>query len=117
MQTEPRFEVRSGRTLSFVSASEILWVEGAGDYVRVHTAAGDHLIDERLRDLEQQLAAFGFIRVHRSAIVNLGHVKELDPRTKADWVVVLEDGTRVNVSRGRRSEVKSAWSRRGAESA
>lgn len=113
--SEPRFEVRSGRTLSYVTASEILWIEGAGDYVRVHTATGDHLIDDRLRDLERKLAAFGFIRVHRSAIVNLGHVRELDPRTKTDWVVVLEDGTRVNVSRGRRSEVRSAWSTRTEE--
>ena len=113
---EPRIDVRTGRRLTQVPASDIRWLEGAGDYVRLHTDEGDQLADERLKHLERVLAPHGFVRVHRSAIVNFANVRELDRRTQSDWVVVLDEGTRVNVSRGRRRAVREAWQAAGETS-
>lgn len=111
-----RLPVRLGTSLTYISAADISWIEGAGDYVRVSAAGREHLVDERLRDLEALLADRGFLRVHRSAIVNLACVQELDRRTQADWVVVLEDGKRLNVSRGRRAAVRAAWNATSGQS-
>ncbi len=106
---EVRLPVRSGTSLTYINAADISWIEGAGDYVRVSAGGREHLVDERLRDLEALLADRGFHRVHRSAIVNFECVRELDRRTQADWVVVLQGGKRINVSRGRRAAVRAAW--------
>ena len=107
----PRVAARSGGTLHRFDAAEIDWIEGAGDYVKLHVQGREVLADERLRDLEARLEEWGFLRVHRSAIVNLRRVEALDRRTRSDWVVVLPGGERVNVSRGRRKAVREAWSR------
>jgi len=111
----PRVAARSGGALLHFDASEIDWIEGAGDYVKLHVEGREYLADERLRDLEPRLQGWGFLRVHRSAIVNLGRALALDRRTRADWVVVLPGGKRVNVSRARRRDVREAWSRIGVD--
>lgn len=94
-----RFAVRSREKLLFVAADEIETIEGAGNYVRLHTATGSHLLRDRLRAVEAKLDPAVFIRVHRSTIVNVNRIREMHPLFNGDQLLVLASGRRVTVSR------------------
>jgi DNA-binding LytR/AlgR family response regulator len=64
-------------TVRFIQRSDVRYVEAAGDYARLHTASGSHLVRTPLATLEEQWAAAGFVRVHRSYLVSLPHIHEL----------------------------------------
>ena len=81
---------------------EIHWIEAADNYVRLHTADGQYAVRETMNKLAEQLDARQFARVHRSAIVNLGRVKEMLALPSGEYTVVLEEGTRLTLSRGYR---------------
>lgn len=102
-----RLPVKIGEKVVFVRARDIASIESAGNYVVVHTAAGEHVIRETLTELETQLDPAQFLRVSRSAIVNLNHVKELQPMFKGDHAVILHDGRSIPMTRGLR-EVEKA---------
>lgn len=91
-----------GGTTTMIDAESIRWVEAAGDYVRLHLAGRSRLLSERMWALERKLDPDRFVRVHRSAIVRLGAVKEVRPLASGDAIAVLEDGEEVRVSRRRR---------------
>jgi hypothetical protein len=97
--------VRSGNQTIVVRVSDIRWIEGAGDYVRLHLGMANHLHSERLKRLESRLDPHRFVRVHRSAIVNVEAVRKLRHLGHGDYEAVLEDGSVVRVSRTRRSQL------------
>ncbi len=94
-----RVAVRTGDRYHLVDADDIDWVEGAGVYVRLVTGDTSHLLRTNLADLERRLDPATFLRVHRSSIVNLDRVREVRVRPHGEYVLVLEDGTRLKVSR------------------
>lgn len=94
-----RFVVRYGEKVLLVPARSVLRLEAEGNYVRVHTAEGSHLVRETLARLEERLDPRRFARVHRSEIVAIEAVRELLPWSHGDYVAVLRDGTQVRVSR------------------
>jgi two-component system LytT family response regulator len=99
-----RFVVRErGRTV-LVAAADVDWLEAADDYVEIHAGGAVHMIRERLSQLERRLDPARFVRVHRSAIVNLERVRELRPLFRGDARLVLVGGATVRLSRSRRSE-------------
>jgi two-component system LytT family response regulator len=98
---------RNGRT-SFVPVRDIDWIEAVGDYVRVHVGADSHLIATRMHRIEARLGGAGFLRVHRSTIVNLDRVVELVRADDGGGVVVLEDGVQLRVARNRRGPLEDA---------
>ncbi|GLY19205.1 LytTR family DNA-binding domain-containing protein [Kineosporia rhizophila] len=69
--------VELGGVTRFVRRSNVLFVEAAGDYARLHTATGSHLIRVPLSTLEERWASAGFVRIHRSTLINVRHVNEL----------------------------------------
>lgn len=95
----------TGRTL-FVEVDEIHWIEAADYYVRLHLASGSQLLRASLHELEERLDPARFARVHRSAILALHWVRELQPSFRGDAVAILDDGTRVRVSRRYRKELE-----------
>ncbi len=97
--------VRSGSSNILVRVSDIRWIEGAGDYVRLHVGLKNHLHSERLKRLELRLDPSRFVRVHRSAIVNVGAVTKLRHLGHGDYEAVMEDGATVRVSRTRRARL------------
>ncbi|HVE78717.1 MAG TPA: LytTR family DNA-binding domain-containing protein [Gemmatimonadaceae bacterium] len=97
-----RIPVRRRDTLVLVSVDDVDWVEAADDYACLHARGRRYLADERLHALERTLDPARFVRVHRSALVNLGRVREVVEQRWGDAVAVLHDGTRVRVSRTRR---------------
>jgi two-component system LytT family response regulator len=77
---------------------EIDWVESDGDYVRIHTAGATHFTRMKLTEIERRLAPEGFVRIHRSRIVNLAHVAEIRPLSRGASIVVMKSGTRLDAS-------------------
>lgn len=106
-----RFLIRDGDTTRIVPAGGVEWIESVGDYACLHVADRTHVLRATLTDLEDRLAPQGFARIHRSIIVNLGRVREIRKREYGDRTVVLEDGTRLKMSRTYRREVEQRLAR------
>ena len=104
-EAEQTLTVRSGTRNVVVRIDEISWIEGADDYVRLHVPGGNHLYSERLKRLEKRLDPSRFVRVHRSAIVNVTSVRSLRHVGHGDYEVLLDSGDTVRVSRTRRAHL------------
>jgi len=98
-QWRERLVVREGGRIFFLRADEIDWVEAAGNYLRLHAGKRSHLLRATMASLEAQLDPARFARVHRSALVNLDRVRELQPGPHGDATLLLRDGTRLTLSR------------------
>jgi two-component system LytT family response regulator len=95
-----RFELRVGKRLQFVDDEELAWIEAAGDYAQLHCLDGRCLLlRESLSRLAERLDPVRFLRVHRSAIVRLDQVAELQALSNKDALLRLRDGTALRASR------------------
>ncbi len=94
----------NGRLL-FLRTETIDWVEADGNYVRVHSGTESHYFRETLTGLEAQLPADKFIRINRSTLVNLDRIKEMQPLFYGDYTVLLQNGSRLNLSRAYRDRL------------
>jgi two-component system LytT family response regulator len=94
-----RLVVRADGDLHFVEHREIVWIEGQADYMRIVTAKGALLVRETMARMEERVDTGRFCRVHKSAIVNLGHVRKLKSLPYGDRALELTDGTEVRVGR------------------
>ena len=103
-----RFLVRLRSGMSLVPAEDVDWIGAAGNYVELHVQGSVHLIRGTLQELEERLPE-RFIRVHRSAIVNLDRVKKLQPWSHGDWLLQLSDGTELRLSRRYRSRLDGVF--------
>lgn len=94
-----RILVRSRGRVHFVDLAEVRWIEAAGNYVRLHLAGTSHLVRETLTNIETRVDPQRFARIHRSALVNLAHVREMTHWSSGEYRVRLEDGTTLKLSR------------------
>jgi len=101
-----RILVKLDGRMFFVKTSEIDWIEADRNYVRLHVGKTTHTIRERIGHLEETLDPRVFARIHRSTIVNLNRVREMQQWFSGDYVVILEDGTRLRLSRHYRDRVE-----------
>jgi two-component system, LytTR family, response regulator len=101
-----RLVVKTGGRLYFVRLEDIDWIEAAGNYVRLHTGKEDHLLRESMNGLECKLDVGRFVRIHRSTIVNVERIRELQPAFHGDYAVILHDGTELSLSRGYRERLE-----------
>jgi len=101
-----RIEVRDGERVRYVAADDVAWAEADGPHVRLHTAHGVFEIRETLAHLESALDPRRFVRIHRSFIVNVGQIKELQPWFGGDAVLILKGGQQLKVSRTYRAQLK-----------
>ena len=100
--------VKTGRhRIKLLQAMQIEWIEGAGNYVYLHAAGERMLFRENLGTLEAQLDPDVFVRVHRSAIVNLHSIASIEPWFSGDLVLRLKDGTEVRASRNYRDRLRA----------
>jgi two-component system LytT family response regulator len=110
----PRLErlvVKSGGRVFFLRTDEIDWIEAAGNYVRLHLGSESHLFRETMNHMEARLDSRQFVRIHRSRIVNTDRVKELQPWFNGEHVVILQNGTRLTLSRGYRDKLQEQLKR------
>jgi two-component system LytT family response regulator len=101
-----RFVVKSGGRVFFVRTDEIDWIEAAGNYVKLHVGTDTHLFRETMNAVESQIDPDLFFRIHRSYIVNIERVRELQPWFNGEYVVFLKNGTRLTLSRGYREKLQ-----------
>lgn len=106
-RTPDRLVIKSGGRVTFLSISEIDWIEAAGNYVQLHVGSTVHLLRETMSHLQSRLPEEEFVRIHRSAIVRLERIRELRPCFHGDYEVWLHDGTRLTLSRTYRERLQS----------
>jgi two-component system LytT family response regulator len=94
-----RLAARTGERVVFVSTEDVDWVEAAGNYVILHVGNATHILRDTMGSLEEQLSGGPFMRVSRSAILNLQRVKELQSVAPGEHTAILLNGQRVTVTR------------------
>src|SRR5205085_8879998 len=95
-----RVVIKSGGHIYFLKIKEIDWVEGAGDYLSLHSGSKSHLIRETMGNFHAKLDAQKFLRIHRSTIINIERIKDIQPLSKGEYVITLTSGKRLRASRG-----------------
>jgi two-component system LytT family response regulator len=106
-----RLVVKSGGRLFFLRADEIDWIEAAGNYVRLHVGNTAHLLRETMTAIEGRLDPERFFRIHRCRIVNMERIQEMQPWLNGEYAVVLQNGTRLTLSRGYREKLQERLGR------
>jgi two-component system, LytTR family, response regulator len=101
-----RLVVKSGGRLFFLRADEIDWIEAAGNYVRLHVGGQSHLLRETMNAIEARLDPERFFRIHRSRIVNVERIQEMQPWLNGEYSIVLRSGVRLTLSRGYRERLQ-----------
>jgi two-component system LytT family response regulator len=94
-----RLIIRAEGRIMFLRTEEIDWIEADDKYVQLHTGKTARMVRQTLNAMETQLDPKRFMRIHRSAVVNVERIKELHPLFKGEHAVVMEDGTRLTLSR------------------
>ena len=97
-----RIPVKSQGRVIILNVADIDWIGADGDYVSVHVGSKSWLLRETIAAAEARLALSGFVRTHRSTLVNIYRVRELLPLSKGEFTIVLLDGTELKLSRNYR---------------
>jgi two-component system LytT family response regulator len=103
-----RILIKSGSRIIFLRKGLIEWVEAQGDYVKFHTGKESHILRETMTAAAERLDPTRFVRIHRSRIVNLDHVREIRPLWGGDYSVLMRDGTELTMSRTYRASLQAA---------
>jgi two-component system LytT family response regulator len=101
-----RLVVRSPERAFFLRTEAVDWVEAAGKFVHLHVGRTVHALRESMAELEQELDPVRFLRISRSAIVNIDRIQEIQPWFQGDYVLILTDGTRLTSTRGYRENMR-----------
>ena len=102
-----RLMIKVAGRVTLLKVEEIDFIEADGNYAKLHAGRKAHLLREKMNDLEGRLDPGKFVRIHRSAIVNLDRIKEMHPHFNGDYIVVLEDGRQLRLSRTRRENLEA----------
>ena len=97
-----RLVFRTGGRILFLDVDEIDWIEASANYVRLHAGAECYSLRETIAHISDRLHPDRFVRIHRSLIVNIGKIKELQPCNSGEYIVVLKNGKELSCSRGYR---------------
>lgn len=101
-----RLAVKVDGRILFLETRDIDWAEGADNHVRLHLGPRTHLVRGTLTELARRLPTGRFLRVHRSALVNVARIVEVQPWFGGDFVVILAGGRRITTGRSYRSQVQ-----------
>ena len=106
-----RLLIKEDGRMFFLKAVDIDWIESFGNYARVHVGPRKHLIRETMTSIEKRLDAAGFARIHRSTIVNLDRIQEMQAWFSGEYIVRLNDGTKLKLSRWYRDKLEQRLKR------
>ena len=107
--------IRVRRRRVWLEVTDISWIEGASQYCRIHAGSGEYLLSRSLTSMERNLDPARFFRVHRSAIVNAAHVREIRSTGDGQYCLHLASGPPIPVGRSRREVFKRLIKRLGRE--
>jgi two-component system LytT family response regulator len=102
-----RLVIKSSGRIYFVRIQDIDWCEASGNYVRLHIGPQAHMVRGTMSHLESQLDPGQFVRIHRSAIVNVERIQELRSSFNGEYLITLNDKTRLTLSRGYRDGLQA----------
>lgn len=102
-----RIVLKADGALHFIKTRDVIWIEAQGDFVKVQTQGKTQLVRETLQSMEHKLDAAKFLRIHRSFLVNLEHVRKVEVALYGDYVVFMSDGSKLRLSRNYRSKLKA----------
>jgi two-component system LytT family response regulator len=105
-ETIVRVVIKLGGRIYFLKVEDIDWIEGTSNYLSLHSGSQTHLIRETMGNFHAKLDAKKFLRIHRSTIVNIERIKDIQPLFKGEYVITLTSGKRLKSSRGCRRELK-----------
>jgi hypothetical protein len=105
---DARIEIRDGARVVLFEPADIAWLEAAGNYVEIHSGGTTHLARGTMAAFEQKLAGRGFVRVHRSRLVNRARVTSFKPTPSGDLEITLDDGRTITGSRRYRAGMENA---------
>lgn len=108
---EAQFVAKSGSDIHVFKPEQVRWIEAQGDYLKIHSTVGNSLVRETMKNFLDRTAGGPFVRVHKSAIVNLHFVRRVVPLSSGDYRVELLDGAPVRVSRNFFPRLKEALGR------
>jgi two-component system LytT family response regulator len=91
--------IKAAGRITFLRTNEINWIEADDKYVHLHTSKARPMVRQTLSAMEAQLDPTKFRRVHRSAIVNVERIAELQPLFSGEYSILLQDGTKLTLSR------------------
>jgi two-component system, LytTR family, response regulator len=94
-----RLAVRSANKIVFVNVEDVDWIGAAENYVELHAGRVSHLLHVTMNTLEKSLNPETFLRIHRSIIINVNHIKTLQSDTHGEYVITLRDGARLKSGR------------------
>ncbi len=103
-----RLVIKAGGRIYFLETTEIDWIEAEGNYVSIHSNKKTHLLRETISSLEAQLDPKKFVRIHRSSIVRIASIRELQPWFHGEYRINLENGTQLTLSRNYRDKLQEA---------
>jgi two-component system LytT family response regulator len=101
-----RLVVRSGGRILILRVDDVDWIEAAANYVKLHVGNRVYLLRETMSRLEEKLDPARFLRIHRSTIVRVDRIRELEPLFQGDYLVILQDGARLTSSRSYRDKLQ-----------
>ena len=102
-----RLMIKASNRMMLLKVNEIDFIEADGNYAKLHAGRKTHLLREKMNDLEGRLDPAKIVRIHRSIIVNLDRIKEMHPHFNVDYIVVLDDGRQLRLSRSRREQLEA----------
>jgi len=100
-----RLPIKADGRVLFLKIDQLDWIEAADNYVHLHAGKESHMIRETMSAIEARLPPTKFLRISRSVIVNVEHVKELQPMFHGEYTVILHNGTRLTLSRSYREKL------------
>ncbi len=101
-----RLEIRDGGHTTWVEQKDIEWIDAAGDYMCVHAQGTTHIMRKTMKELENELDDSLLQRIHRSTIVNIKYVKEMESHINGEYFLTLESGHRIKLSRTYKDKLK-----------
>lgn len=102
----PRLAIRDGGKTTWVKQEDIEWIDAAGDYMCVHALGETHILRKTMKQLEQELDSEFLQRIHRSTIVNIRHVREMQSHINGEYFLTLNCGHTVKLSRSYKDKLK-----------
>src|ERR1700680_1067581 len=104
---EKRLIIRAGGRVVFLDVDEIEWIDADANYVKLNAGKNTYVLRQSIGNLSQRLNPNQFVRIHRSTIVNVQKIKELQPCNSGEYIVLLRNGKQLSCSRGYRGGLQS----------
>jgi two-component system LytT family response regulator len=101
-----RIALKADRKIVLLRTAEIEWIEAAGNYVNIHTKGAAYFVRETMGSIEGKMPSDRFMRIHRSTIVNLDRIKELKAGSNGEYLVRMQNGEELTLSRGYRGQLQ-----------